>query len=155
MLIALPPLQDIQNNVQIISTKAIITTNICNPESCEQILKLQREVNELKQELTTTRKSRNTWKQKYLVAKGEKKIIRQVDLTRMMRVDSNLNRLTIETILNAKKYYIGLRVKPENIKVCPITNEVINLVSLYIRNNYDTKETELKRTYHFKEEPFY
>lgn len=153
MFVQLPPLQNLQDtHIEIISTRTI-TPSVTKQDI--EILRLERENNFLKQELKTVRKSRNTWKQKYLVSKGEKKVIRQIDLTRMMRVDSNLNRLTVETILNAKRYYLNLRVKPEGLERCPISNEVITLVSMFLRNNYNDKETKLKQTYHFKEEPYY
>lgn len=155
MLLNLPPLTVETTTVVGIFTTSNWVSNNDNKKYIEEIERLQRELNEFKQELRSTKKSRNAWKQKYLVAKGVKKIIRQVDLTRMMRIDSNLNRMAVETLINTKNYYFKLRIRPEGLEDCPITDKVIRLVSMFLRSEYEEKEERLKKQYHFKEEPLY
>lgn len=90
---------------------------------------------------------------KYQELKGDKQVrIRQNNIDRMLAIDSNLNRLVNESVLNAKYFWQKMRVKPEGLEVCPIDNKVVQIISMYLRSEYENKEYKIKEEYHFKED---
>ena len=81
-----------------------------------------------------------------LVSK-RKATIRQVNLDRFMRVDSNLNKMVIDTMLEAQKYFKN----NHNAGGCSVDDNCIHSVSVYLRIIYQGKEENLAKKYNFKQ----
>lgn len=70
-------------------------------------------------------------------------IVRQVALDRFLRSDSNLHKMVIDTLLNARQQWAEENPTLTPLD-CPITYETIKFVSIYLRMLYQEKEGELK-----------
>lgn len=84
---------------------------------------------------------------KIAIGKLESKraVIRQVNIDRMLRIDSNLNKAVIESCIKARAMWNNRQKEP-----CPLTQKGIQCLSRYLRENYEEKEKEIKKQFNFK-----
>lgn len=100
--------------------------------------KKDREIEKLTQELAETKKRRA--------------VVRQVNMDRMMRVDSNLNRMVLDAIINARRHFsISPELYPDH-QYCPINDITIRFMSEYLRHIYVKKEMDLRKELNFKQD---
>lgn len=91
---------------------------------------------------------------KVLLAETTKRraVVRQVNMDRMMRVDSNLNRMVLDACINARRHHsLHPDLYPDH-QYCPIDDMVIRFMSEYLRHLYVKKEMGLRKELNFKQD---